>query len=251
MWQLLLGALRAAVRSCVLAPYVLLGIVSAASMRLVVGDHWLGRDSGRWLATRWARGAARVIGLKVRLHGQPAAAPVALVANHVSWLDIVGIATVVPVRFVAKSEVRQWPLLGYLAATAGTIFLCRRKTGALTAYIAQMSRLLESGERVCFFPEGTTTSGGAPKPFHSALFQAVVDAGVAVQPVAVRYGRGRDRVAPFVGDARFVTHLVRTMARPHTRLDLSFGTPASPGHPHRRVLAEQLRDSIGLLLANA
>ena len=134
-----------------------------------------------------------------------------IVANHVSWLDIFVINTLQPCRFVAKSDIRSWPMLGWLSAKSGTIFIARGKVRDVRRIFEYLVTTVRNGERVAFFPEGTTSAQGALLPFHANLFEAAIDADVPIQPLSVRYLDASGRLAAqadFIGDMTFVESLL-------------------------------------------
>lgn len=144
--------------------------------------------------------------------GRPGAALV--VANHISWIDVLAIAATAPVVPVAKCEVAQWPVIGPLARRTGTVFVSRRIGRDLPDTVARITATLRRGHRVLLFPEGTTTCGGPPVAFRRAGFQAAVDAAAAVQSVSIQYTdrRGRPSVsAAFVGDDTLVESVWRVL----------------------------------------
>ena len=151
------------------------------------------------------------------------------VANHVSWLDIALIGAAAPTRFVAKSEVAHWPLAGWLADAAGSFYI-RRGRGGATPLLDQLVPHLHRGGEFCFFPEGTTTEGPLPGPFHARLFAAAIEADCHVQPVALSYGRspdGRD-IAPFVGEDSLFAHILRLLRAGPIEARVQFGRPIPP-----------------------
>src|SRR3569832_2963171 len=162
---------------------------------------------------RWSARLLAICGVTVRTahvkrDGDAEHLPHALIdANHVSWLDIFVINSVQPCRFVAKSDIRSRPLIGWLCEQAGTIFIARgRQRDVRRIYEGLVSSLL-AGERVAFFPEGTTAPQGTILPFHANLFEAAIEAQVPAQPCALRYldDAGRPHVAAvFVGVLFFV-----------------------------------------------
>lgn len=109
------------------------------------------------------------------------------VSNHISWLDILAIQSVDPVVFVAKSEIKSWPVLGWLVALAGTCFINRSRRSTLLRVHSTLTAYLQAKQSICIFPEGTTTDGQQILPFHASLFQAAIDAGVKVQPIYLHY----------------------------------------------------------------
>lgn len=136
----------------------------------------------RW----WHRNIAKSIGVKVHVYGIPRKQATLFVSNHISLFDINALGSVLPLRFLSKAEVKKWPLLGWLATRAGTLYIPRG--GRQAAYNANkaMAEALSSDHNVVLFAEGTTTDGNVKK-FHSRLLQSAVDSGCHVQPVAIRY----------------------------------------------------------------
>ena len=153
---------------------------------------FVGAPQRRRTIQRWSRELLALLSVRLHVHGRPppeGARPLMVVANHVSWLDIFAINAVVPVRFVAKSEIRRWPLIGWLCAQAGTLFIRqarRRDTARINELVAAA---LRAGEVFTVFPEGTTTDGSSVRKFHSSLLEPALAARAAVQPVAIRYER--------------------------------------------------------------
>ncbi|GAA2596997.1 lysophospholipid acyltransferase family protein [Dactylosporangium fulvum] len=167
-----------------------------------------------------------------------------LVANHVSWLDVIVILAHTPARLLAKREVRSWPLIGRLAATLGTVFVDRSRPKSLPVTVAQVRANIADGGVVAVFPEGTTWCGRMGGAFRPAMFQAAVDAGVPVVPVRLTFAQGgsASTVAAFIGDETLMASLKRVVAA----RDLSISLRAHPKlHPapcesrihSRRVLA--------------
>lgn len=155
------------------------------------------------LRQRWARKLLAMLDVRVSPLGSMPDTACLIVANHVSWLDIYVLSALCPTGFVAKDEVRRWPVIGWLAYRNDTIFLNRDRRGAAHVMARQIADYLEQGRVVTVFPEGTTTEGDQVLPFHAALLEAGVLACVPVQPVALRY-RTRDghpsRAPAYCGD---------------------------------------------------
>src|SRR5690606_2701047 len=161
----------------------------------------------QWLIRNWSRVLMACCGVKIRVRGQPKTEGAVLwVSNHVSWVDIFVLDSVRAVSFIAKSDIRKWPLLGWLVAGAGTLFIERGRRHAVRAVGHQMSERFARGEAVGLFPEGTTSTGQDVAPFHTSLFEPAIRAGVDVQPVALlfyHHGRRTTRYA-FVGEQTLV-----------------------------------------------
>ena len=158
----------------------------------------------------WCRAVLASLGLRLGVEGEPAAAGALLVANHVSWLDVVAIAAAVPaglsIAFLCKDEIAAWPVVGWLLRRAGTLFMRRGSARAAWRAVKAIGPRLGAGASLAVFPEGTTTLGGEVLPFYPALFQAAVHARAPVQPVALLYvdslGR-RSEEAAYEGETSF------------------------------------------------
>lgn len=163
---------------------------------------------------RWFRVLLAVLEVRIRILGGTRFAgrghPVLVVSNHVSWLDVVALNAVQPLQLVAKSEVRDWLVIGPLATRAGTVYVDREQLRSLPATIGALTRALRRGGAAGAFPEGTTWCGAAGGRFRPAVFQAAVDAGAAVRPVALSYRAAgcATTVTSFVGSASLWRSLV-------------------------------------------
>jgi 1-acyl-sn-glycerol-3-phosphate acyltransferase len=193
---------------------------------------------------RWSRGMLRVLNVRLRVHGAPphGRAPTMIVSNHVSWLDIWVIHAVCPVRFVAKSDVRRWPAIGWLAARAGTIFIERDRRHDTARINRRLVDTLTRGERVGIFPEGTTTDGTHLHPFHASLFQPAVGAGARVASAAIRYPLrgGRPNLdASYAGERSLIESLRLILAQRRLRAEIIFCGMLEPAGMTRRDLARE------------
>jgi len=177
----------------------------------------------RRLFQGWLRGVCRILRVQVVTRGVPQQGGL-VVANHVSWLDIPVLASAWHGGFLAKAEVGEWPVIGWLVRHAGTVLIRRGCAESLGRAIDRLSEKLRQGG-VCLFPEGTTTDGREMRRFHPRLFEAAIRAGARVQPVALRYFDADGNlhpVAPFIGDDDFVSHLMRLLRGPALRVELVF-----------------------------
>ncbi|MFG3252723.1 lysophospholipid acyltransferase family protein [Streptomyces sp. NPDC048172] len=168
-----------------------------------------------------------------------------VVANHVSWLDVIALLAVEPVPFVAKREVGAWPVIGTLVRRAGTRFLDREGLRALPGAVAELSGGLRAGRSVLVFPQATTWCGADGGRFARATFQAAVDAGAPVRPVTVEYAqRGRTSTAPgFFGDEAFAASLRRVAEAGELTARVRAHPPLTGGGD-RRALAAAAREAV-------
>ena len=137
--------------------------------------------------TQWYKQGCDIVGLKVVVEGEPATGPVLMVANHVSWLDILLLASVANPRFLSKAEIRKWPLIGWAGQQIDTLFIQRGQRSASEAASAGIAEGLEQGNRILIFPEGTTTEGKVVCRLHARLFGAAINTGSPVQPIVIHY----------------------------------------------------------------
>jgi 1-acyl-sn-glycerol-3-phosphate acyltransferase len=201
----------------------------------------------------WARRVLRTLCVDVRARGHvPAAeAPLLVVANHLSWLDSYALHTVSAARFVAKSEVSAWPVVGTIAAYFDTILLKRGCCRAAARTVGTLATALCAGRPAAVFPEGTTSAGDGLLPFYPAMFQAAVVSGARVQPVAIRYrdaGGAPTQAAAFVGEMTILDSLRRLLCEDHLTVELIFCAPLDPAGRTRRELAALARAAIAAAL---
>lgn len=202
-------------------------------------------DADDW-ARRWLKRLMRIVGVRFVVHGVPAAGGQMIVCNHVSWLDIPLVGAALTSRFVAKSDIQHWPLIGFIARAIGTFFI-RRGAGGSKPLLEKLKPHLDGGGAVVIFPEGTTTDGRDVLPFHPRLFQAALDCGAPVQPVALRYGltASGENIAPFIGDDTLAAHVVRVLKSPGITAELFYCAPLLPHHySDRATLARDAEEAI-------
>ncbi len=175
-----------------------------------------------------------------------------VVANHISWLDIFVIHAQSPCSFVAKDEIRAWPLIGTLVARTGTLFIERGKRHAVHRMIEHIERRLLAAGRVAVFPEGTTSDGDRLLPFHANLLEAAVRAGAPVVPVGLRYldaSGARARAIEFIGSTTFLQSLWQITGAAGLRCQVHALAPIAIGEGMRRhQLAQQARDELARTL---
>ena len=201
---------------------------------------------------RWARQFLRVWRIELQVSGQPPAqGPVMLVANHISWLDILVLHAAGFCRFVSKADVQHWPVIGRMATGAGTLYIARDSRRDALRVVHHMRDALLRGEVVAVFPEGTTSDGRVLLPFHANLIQAAISAQAPVQPVALEFIDGRDgriSTAPmYIGEQTLLESVWRTLTTPGLRAVVSYGEPQPAEGRERRAWAEALRQSVAAL----
>ncbi|MFM2035270.1 MAG: hypothetical protein RL459_535 [Pseudomonadota bacterium] len=202
----------------------------------------------------WSLEMLAHLGIALRVLGKPAVAgPLLLVANHISWLDITALHAARFCRFVSKSEVRGWPVIGALAAGVGTLFIERASRRDALRVVHHVAQSLKEGDVVAVFPEGTTSDGLNLLPFHANLIQAAISAEVPVQPVALSFvdHQGQTSLAPcYIGDDTLLGSVWRTLNTPGITAVIHFGEPALAHGRERRAWAEELRQEVSDLRAS-
>lgn len=204
----------------------------------------------RRILQRWSTGLLEIFNVKVFLADDDPLRGVRsglIVTNHISWLDIFVLNAIVPMRFVAKAEVRRWPLIGWLCARAQTLFLERGKARDAARLNVHLVQLLQQGECLAIFPEGTTTDGAQVAHFHSSLLQPAIDAGAQVHPTAIRYEDtcgNRSTAAAYINECSFGTSLWRLLNTPQLQVRLLATTPLAAATFERRKLTRRARAQI-------
>ncbi len=207
----------------------LLGGLFLALLFLRQGIHQQPRAERLFL--NWNRKLCTLFHAQISCHGKMQDEATLYVMNHISWFDIPLLASQQPLHFLSKSEVANWPLIGWLTRRSGTLFIERGVHGAAQKSIAEIVHCLQQGGSVVFFPEGTTTDGSSVKRFHSRLFQAAIDAGVKVQPIALRYPyhNGINPYVPYIEQMTFMQSVLGLMHSETLQVELSF-LPAIDAH---------------------
>lgn len=196
---------------------------------------------------RWSRQLLQILGIKLLIQGQARPGAKLVVANHVSWLDIVAINAVVPSRFVSKAEVAAWPMVGRLVTQAGTLYLRRERLRDAKRVLGLMAKGLRDGHTLAVFPEGTTGPGHRVMHFHPNLLQSAIDACVPVQPVALRYADPCHAYSPkavYVGDTSLLQSLWWVVTARGLTVHVHVLSPQSTSHADRRALASRLQETI-------
>jgi 1-acyl-sn-glycerol-3-phosphate acyltransferase len=207
----------------------------------------------RGVSRRWAASMCRVLGARINLNGTLPSGPGFLITNHVSYLDIPVLMSLTGCRFVSKVEIARWPLIGFLARAAGTLFVKRGNGGRDAGVTLEgMARALEDGDLVVFFPEGTTSPGESILPFRSGLLSLPARDGHPVYPAALRYETGDPAIDPGLalawwGKQNLVQHVWRLACLPHFTVRIAVAEAVGAGH--RKHLAQALHHRVAVMHA--
>lgn len=202
----------------------------------------------RWSQFFMAR-LSRALPFRINVFGQLPDTSMLWVSNHVSWTDIALLGQLTPLSFLSKADVRGWPVAGWLAAKAGSLFI-RRGAGDSQLIRQQMRHHLSQGLPLLMFPEGTTTDGRCVRTFHGRLLSAAIDSGAHLQPVAIRYLRNgsTDPIAPFIGDDDLLSHLMRLFSHDTAEVEIHLLEPIACLNQERAVLAFRAQQAIERVL---
>ena len=248
-----LGWALVVIRGLLLAVLVFGGLLILLALRLVERPlHGLHRPWTPWITQVVCRGAFVILGIRHRIHGARMEERGAVVANHTTWLDIFALNARKRIYFVSKSEVANWPGIGWLARATGTVFITRDRKHAKEQQELFENRLL-AGHKLLFFPEGTSTDGMRVLPFKSTLFEAFFTPELRdvlyVQPVSVVYRAPTGVDARFYGwwgDMEFGPHLLQTLAAPRQgSVDIHYHAPLKVSdYTGRKTLAQTCEEQV-------
>jgi 1-acyl-sn-glycerol-3-phosphate acyltransferase len=199
------------------------------------------RSSRDFIKMLWLQCFGLILNLQISRRGSMPFETGLIVSNHVSWLDIVVIGQYLPAYFVAKSDILGWPVIGYLAKQAGTIFIRRGDKKNILITSEKMLCILRQHANIIAFPEGTTTKGGDVLSFHASLFQPALLAKSIVQPVAIKYKGMSELVAPFIGDDAFVPHLLKILELDKVEAELNVLALINHSGKNRNIVCKQAR----------
>jgi len=203
----------------------------------------------------WALQFLALWDIHLKVLGQPVPnGPALIVSNHISWLDISIIHAARHCRFVSKSDIRDWPLLGALATGAGTLYIERTSRKDALRMVKDMAQAMQNGDVVAVFPEGTTSDGRDLLPFHANLIQSAILAQAPVQPMSLQFvdaKSGEPSFAPcYIGDDTLLGSMWRTLSAPRILAVVHFGELQHAEGRDRRVWAHDLREEV-IRLRNA
>lgn len=242
-------------------------VVLTALLAAVLGVMGLLGLRGRGRVSRlYSRTVCALLGVRIRVAGTPPRHDAVLIlANHVSWLDILVITATVPVIFVAKSEVARWPLIGWVARARGTVFVERERKRQAVAAISDIARHLADGQSIVLFAEGTSSDGNRVLPFRPALVAGLREAlaqaepgrRIALQPLSIAYtgllglpmGRQHRPIVAWYGDRDLVPHLKEFLRRGAVDVTLSWGEPVEHDGADRKAVVRSLEAAVRTLTA--
>jgi len=239
-----MGWIRVLIRFPIIISYIVIGFLLIILLHLLAGKSWYQTNFGKRVVTAWMKVLLFLFGIKVYVTGVPVAG--LLAANHISWMDILALDSIIASRFVSKDDVLHWPIIGLLPKWSGTFFLKRGSATAVSRLNVEIESALRSGSTVAIFPEGGTKDGRKVRPFFSALLQAAIDADVPVQAVAIRYVRDgkRDDIASFVGDISFIAHVLKVLKTPVVNVFFEFCEPIDVQGLTRKQLAKKCQATV-------
>jgi len=243
-----LGLLRLLYRIPWFVLHVLLGtpltvLCQAAALKTIpVGS----RSLGEVMITWWSGMVCRIFGLDRRVRGAIIPGPQLVAANHISWIDIPLLHSVAAIGFVAKAEIEDWPVVGWLGHLGDTVYHRRGSHDSASGVVNAMSERLAAGGRVGIFPEGGILPGHGVKRFHARMFGAAISTGVPVLPVMLRYSRRGVRYddITFRGKEHFLANFLRLMMQPACTAEIEFLSPIPSADKQRRQLAEEAEASV-------
>jgi len=204
---------------------------------------WRGR-----IVTRWAKGVTRIMGMRITVKGTPPERPFCLVANHLSYVDILLFLSQITTVFVSKAEVKNWPIMGWLATLAGTLYIDRGRKRDILRITEAMEALLERGDGVIFFPEGTSHKGDVVYPFKPPLLDLPARLEVPVAYASLSYKTPPSETPAHLsvcwwGDMPFGSHMLDLLKLPYFEATLTFGNETVL-RSDRKVLARELHTRI-------
>lgn len=223
---------------------VALHVARAAATAALLHPHSDQTRRIEWVRS-WSVRLLEILAVRIAIVGTPpnAGVPALMVANHVSWLDIFVINAAHTARFVAKSEIRRWPLLGWLCEEGGALFIERTRRHHIAKINQQVEAALRRGDTFAVFPEGVITTGDVMLPFHTSVLQPALTCDAMLYPVAIRYTRADGSLcseADYEGKKSMVDSLLLMVTQPVINVRLQFLAPLACAGKHRRELAHEI-----------
>ena len=237
-------------------PLLLLHLLLAVPVAWMVQSDWAGQRKrgeeplNQYLVRWWTRSMLRIIGIRPQRVGEPLPSPVMFVANHVSWLDIELLHSQRAVCFVAKAEIDRWPVIGWLARRAGTIFHRRGSNDSMARVVESMASRLRQGRTVAAFPEGSTGPADSVRTFHARILQAAVLADAPIQPVALRYCRHGELCSAvcFGPGESFFANVLRVIGEAPMEAEVHFLPALDNRDEGRKAMARMAREQVARAL---
>lgn len=237
-----------------------LRLISVVVVSLLLQSIWLAgklflpkmgalrRRLRKFILTSWARSLATIVGLEINVEGKPPQPPFFLVANHLSYVDIILVASQMDCVFIAKKEISGWFGMGWLSGGIGTIFIDRKNFQDITRVIRLIDEALNEGSGVVLFPEGTSTMGGNVRPFSAALLEPAARAGYPVSYATLSYGTPHDEPPAHAavcwwGDMDFAPHFLKLLMMSKFQATISYGEDAIHADD-RKVLSKSLWSAV-------
>ena len=190
----------------------------------------------------WARGIAKIIGLRIRVHGDPEGVSGLVVSNHLGYMDILTLGSVFPLRFTPKVEIRSWPLLGWFITLSRPIWVDRKSRQSAVRTGVEFEETLRHGMNLAVFPEGTSSDGREGLlPFKSTVFEAAAHGGFDIRPTLIRYREDFPGQVAWFGDATLLPHVWRLLGMRRIEAEVHVLPPLPPDGRDRKALAEHVR----------
>lgn len=205
-----------------------------------------GRPFNLVMSIWWADMSCRIFGVRHRITGTFRPGAQLVVANHISWIDIHVLHAIHPVRFVAKAEIGEWPVLGWVAKAGGTVFHQRGSHSSARGVATAMADRLSEGAAIAIFPEGGILPGNGVKYFHARMFAAAIAADAPVQPVMLRYlsdGKRYDDIT-FLPGEHMAANFFRLLMQRSCTADVHVLPPVEPEGKQRRQLAGEAESAV-------
>jgi 1-acyl-sn-glycerol-3-phosphate acyltransferase len=202
----------------------------------------------------WSSILLKCFGVQVTLHGKRPIENLSntlFLTNHVSWLDIYALNSIIPLQFIAKSDINNWPILGYLVRKSGTIFINRSSRKDTSRIVDTTTQILIGGGNVGFFPEGTTTDGTKIEHFKSSIVQAAINAKSTIYPVAIRYplpNGGINTAIAYAGETSMGEAMMNALKQKNTIVELHFLAPIRLPTANRQTLTQIAFEAISRAL---
>jgi 1-acyl-sn-glycerol-3-phosphate acyltransferase len=221
---------------------------------LIAGSTLLSFSSRKRLLWRsaifraWAKATVALLGIKITARGTPPEAPFFLVSNHLSYVDVLVLASQVDCVFIAKRDIASWPVIGPLCRSVGTIFIDRRNRRDIARVNAEIEKTLAEGRSIVLFAEGTSTKGDSVSAFKPGLLEQASRASLAVSYAALSYSVPAGQTPAHLsvcwwGDMTFLKHLVGLLRLRKVQAEVVFGSERIRDG-NRKMLASKLRDAV-------